>query len=200
MRKIYDYIVIGGGIVGVATARELVKRYPDASIVLVEKEEQVAAHQTGRNSGVIHAGVYYKPGSLKAQFCREGNVATKAFCDAESIPYETCGKLLVATDAQELERMQDLIQRCQDNELEYEVLDQDQLREREPNVTGIGAIFIPSSGIVNYAAITQRMLEQIQAAGVEVVLGAEVTKLEEFADRVTVFTTKDRYQARFIVS
>lgn len=199
-KKIYDFIVIGAGILGLATARELQQRYPGQEILILEKESAPALHQTGRNSGVIHAGVYYTPGSLKAQFCKEGNSATKAFCRKHDIAFDECGKLLVATDADELARMQALIGRCAENGIEIEVLDQAQLREREPNIEGVGAIFVPSTGIVDYSEICRKLLELFQAEGGEVRFLAEIEQLEEFRDRVTCYTTNGRYQSRYMVA
>ncbi len=137
---IYDYCVIGGGIVGLATAMELLQLRPGVSLLLLEKEAGLAKHQTGHNSGVIHSGIYYAPGGLKAEFCRRGAKATKAFCDQHGIPYETCGKLLVATNPLELERMNGLIERARLNRIEVERLDAAELRRREPNINGIGGL------------------------------------------------------------
>lgn len=199
-KPIYDFVVIGGGILGMSTAWQLQKRYPGRSVLVLEKESSAAQHQTGHNSGVIHAGVYYKPGSLKARFCKEGNVATKQFCDTHDIPYDECGKLLVATDAKEHERMQALVGRCAENGIEIEVLDQQQLHAREPNITGVGAIFVPSTGIVDYTRITARMGELVEEADGTVSFNTEVTGLEEFADRVTLHTNQGRFQARYVVA
>jgi L-2-hydroxyglutarate oxidase len=199
-KKVYDFIVVGGGILGMSTAWQLQKKYPEKTVLVLEKESGAAQHQTGHNSGVIHAGVYYKPGSLKARFCKEGNKATKQFCQEHEIPFDECGKLLVATNAKELERMQALVTRCADNGIEIEVLDQEQLKQREPNVTGVGAIFVPSTGIVNYARITNKMAELLEQNDGAVLFDTEVTGLEEFADRVTVFTNNRRFQARYLVA
>ncbi len=128
----YDFIVVGGGIVGVSTAWQLKQRYPDSSVLVVEKEAHVAQHQTGHNSGVVHAGVYYQPGSLKADFCKRGLKATIAFCHQHQIPVENCGKLLVATSELEMQRMQSLYQRCLQNGIEVELIDQKQLAALEP--------------------------------------------------------------------
>lgn len=128
----YDFIVVGGGIVGVSTAWQLQQRYPEKSVLLIEKESGFARHQTGHNSGVIHAGVYYAPGSLKADFCKRGVEATKAFCTKHQIPVENCGKLLVATTAAEVERMNALYERCHVNGIEVELLDAAQLKLAEP--------------------------------------------------------------------
>lgn len=129
---IYDFIIVGGGIIGASVAMQLIDKYPDCKIALLEKEEALAKHQTGHNSGVIHAGVYYTPGSLKAQFCFEGNQATKAFCDVNDIKYDICGKLLVATSELEMQRMQALWDRTQENGLERVWLDTKALKEKEP--------------------------------------------------------------------
>ena len=197
---IYDFVVIGGGILGMSTAWQLQKKYPDKTVLVVDKESSAAQHQTGHNSGVIHAGVYYKPGSLKAKFCKAGNRATKAFCLEHDIPFDECGKLLVATNATELERMQGLIERCAENELEIEVLDQKQLTEREPNVKGVGAIFVPSTGIVSFTKITEKMGELVESQGGVVRFNTCVDKIEEFFDRVTLYTDKGRFHGRYLIS
>ena len=142
MTVMYDYAIIGAGIVGLSTARELQRRQPGKRIVVLEKESGVARHQTGHNSGVIHAGIYYEPGSLKAKFCKQGLVQTIEFCERHGIPYEQCGKLIVATSSLELERMHALYERARINELDVELLDAEQLHQLEPNVTGIGAIHL----------------------------------------------------------
>lgn len=132
----YDYCVIGGGIVGLATAKAMQEAEPGARIILLEKESDFARHQTGHNSGVIHAGIYYQPGSLKAQLCRAGAEATKAFCRQYSIPFETCGKLLVATSPHEVERMEALARRAVQNDIAFQHVDQQALRKAEPAVAG----------------------------------------------------------------
>ena len=173
-----ELAVIGGGIVGAATALEFKTRYPDLKISLFEKESVPAQHQTGRNSGVIHAGIYYKPGSKKAEFCRQGNAATKAFCDEHAIPYDICGKLLVATNELEIERLTALYNRTAENAVERHWVGQSELREREPNVTGLAGVFVPSSGIVNYARMTQRMLECFQSLGGSVFYSHQLVGVE----------------------
>lgn len=122
MEKPYDYVILGGGIVGISTAWQLKQRYPTARVLVLEKESEVSMHQTGHNSGVIHAGVYYQPGSLKAQFCREGVEKTISFCEKHDIPYDQCGKLLVSTNQTEYERMQALYERCAQMELKQSCL------------------------------------------------------------------------------
>ncbi|WP_028021681.1 L-2-hydroxyglutarate oxidase [Enterovibrio calviensis] len=181
-----DYLVIGAGIVGLSVAHELQTRYPNAKVIVVEKEIQVANHQTGRNSGVIHAGVYYTPGSMKAKFCTEGNLAIKAFCREHAIAFEECGKLLVATNDTELQRMEALKVRAKDNGLEFDVLDTAQLRLKEPNIEGVGAIYVPSTGIVSYRQICERLGTMIKSHGGDVIFHASVEYIQETDDGVTV--------------
>ncbi len=188
----YDFVITGGGIIGMSTAMQLIDLYPDARIVLLEKESGPAQHQTGHNSGVIHAGVYYTPGSLKAKFCLAGNRATKAFCDENGIRYDTCGKMLVATSTLEMERMKALWDRTAANGLEREWLSAAELKEREPNITGMGGIFVPSSGIVSYREVTAAMAKNFQQKGGEIVYSAEVTALREHASGVVVHTRDGR--------
>ncbi|MFE3290941.1 L-2-hydroxyglutarate oxidase [Rhodococcus sp. NPDC059234] len=182
----YDYCVIGGGIVGVATARELLRRRPGSSLLLLEKADRLGFHQTGHNSGVIHSGIYYQPGSLKAELSRRGAELTKVFAAEHGIPFDVRGKLLVATDAVELARMQALYERSKTNGLDVEVLDATELRRREPAVTGSGALFVPTTGIIDYRRVTEVLADQVRSAGGEIRLGVEVASITEVADRVTV--------------
>ncbi len=186
----YDFAIIGGGIVGASTAWQLSKRYPDARIVLIEKEPHSGAHQTGRNSGVIHAGIYYKPGSLKARFCKAGVEATIGFCEEHGISYEQPGKLVVATNDLELERLRALFSRAQENGLTVSWLDEPEFRELEPNVSGIAAILSPASGIVSYGEITENMISQFEVNGGEVMFDAPVTGLAEDASGIDIITAK----------
>jgi L-2-hydroxyglutarate oxidase len=194
-----DYLVIGGGIVGLSTAMQLAKTYPDATVRVLEKEDRLAAHQTGHNSGVIHAGVYYAPGSLKARFCRAGVDATIAFCTRHQIPFEQCGKLLVATTPVELERMDALEERCRANGLDPERLSAEELKQREPNIRGLGALFVRVTGIVDYPAMARAMAEELQEAGGDVVLNCAVTGIAEGPDTVSVATSTGLYEARQLV-
>lgn len=196
----YDFIIIGGGIVGLSTAMQLIQAYPDSRMLLLEKESGPARHQTGHNSGVIHAGVYYTPGSLKAKFCLAGNLATKAFCDQQGIRYDSCGKLLVATNELELQRMQALWERTAANGLERHWLSAGQLREREPNISGLGAIFVPSSGIVDYAEVAAAMAHEFQRHGGEIRYGTEVIGLNEDPTQIRVSTDAGEFSCRFMVS
>ncbi|EEX40030.1 L-2-hydroxyglutarate oxidase [Vibrio furnissii] len=186
MNTHFDYVIVGGGIVGVSTAWQLKQQYPDKSILLVEKEAGFSRHQTGHNSGVIHAGVYYAPGSLKADFCKRGVERTVSFCAKHDIPVENCGKLLVATNAVELERMQALFERCLQNELDVALLDAAQLKLAEPNITGLGAIYVKTTSIVNYRLVTEKMAEEFKALGGEVCLSTEVVGLNETEQEISV--------------
>ncbi|ULN66603.1 L-2-hydroxyglutarate oxidase [Vibrio gigantis] len=204
MNSIYDYIIVGGGIVGVSTAWQLQQAHPDKSILLVEKERGSAQHQTGHNSGVIHAGVYYAPGSLKADFCKRGVERTIAFCRQHDIPVENCGKLLVATNEQEVERMNALYQRCHDNDIDVDLLDQAQLKLAEPNITGLGAIYVKTTSIVNYKKVTEVMAQQFVEAGGELSLGTEVILADEQDDEVQLTCKVDgqtlQLNSRFLIT
>lgn len=182
----HDFIVIGGGIVGLSTAMELLKRQPGASVLVVEKERGVAMHQTGHNSGVIHAGIYYAPGSLKAKLCAQGAIRTREFADQHGIPYRNTGKLIVATNDIELERMQALYERAILNGLDVELIDEVELRRREPRIRGLGAIFLRSTGIIDYRAVCRKMCEVIIAGGGEIRLGAHVKAIHEDEHQVDV--------------
>lgn len=195
-----DIIIVGGGILGMSTAMQLKQAWPERSMLLLEKESGPARHQTGHNSGVIHAGVYYTPGSLKARFCLEGNRATREFCTSHGIPYDACGKLLVATTEQEMQRMQALWERTAANGLEREWLSAGELIEREPNITGLGGIFVPSSGIVDYAEVTRAMAAEFERMGGEIRYQAEVTALEERHQEVVVSSTAGDVSGSYLVS
>ena len=199
MKEIYDYVVLGGGIVGVSTALSLIDKHPGKKILLIEKESSFAKHQTGHNSGVIHSGVYYQPGSLKAQFCREGLKETINFCSINNIPYEQCGKLLVATNQVELKRMHELHERSKSNEISVEVLDQKQLNEIEPNIIGISALFVKSTGIVDYKLITKKMSEEFESKGGEFLLNSEVVNLEEDKEKIKIITSSESLNTKYLI-
>jgi len=197
----YDYAIIGGGIVGLSTAWQLRQRQPGKSIVVLEKEDILAAHQTGHNSGVIHAGIYYEPGSLKAELCRRGVQATIRFCKDNDIPFEQCGKLIVATSAEEQERMLGLYQRAQQNGINVDLLDEAQLHMTEPNVCGVGAILSGATGIVDYAAVARTMASRFGQLGGEIRTGTEVLNLRESGDRVSITTASgENLEARCLVA
>jgi len=196
----YDFIIIGAGIVGLSTAWQLQRRSGQARILLLEKEAAPARHQSGHNSGVIHAGVYYEPGSLKLQFCKEGARATYAFCSEYGVPCEQTGKLLVATNPLELERMQMLFARCRENGLDPRMLSPGELQDLEPNITGSGAFLVKESGIVDFPGICNVMLEQFQQAGGIAHLGVEVTGITEQSDEILVHARPDSFRADHIVA
>ncbi|SEN64263.1 L-2-hydroxyglutarate oxidase [Pseudomonas sp. ok272] len=197
---IYDYCIIGGGIVGLATAMALLERQPGASLLILEKEDVLARHQTGHNSGVIHAGIYYAPGSLKADLCKRGAQATKEFCTEHQIKFEVCGKLLVASTPLEVTRMHALYERSKQNGLKVEQLDASELRQREPNIVGLGGLFLDATGIVDYKQVCQAMARVIEAAGGELCLNTTVTAIRETADHVTISSLDTVWQARQLVA
>ena len=186
----YDFCVVGGGIVGLATAREILRRRPGASLVLLEKEAELAAHQTGHNSGVIHAGVYYAPGSLKARLCRAGNLQTKQFCAEHGIPIENCGKLIVATTPVEVQRLADLQTRCELNEIAVQGVAGTDLRSLEPRIAGLAALLVPSTGIVDYRRVSRAIAGDVQKQGGEVRLLCCVQSIAETGDEVVVALTQ----------
>ena len=195
-----DFTIIGGGIVGISTAMQLAERFPGASILLLEKEASLGAHQTGHNSGVIHAGVYYQPGSLKARFCREGLAATMEFCRQHGLPYDACGKLIVATDDAELDRMVALHRRAEQNDLVIERLDAAELRRREPRIVGKGALFVADTGIVDYGAVARTMAGVFQSAGGVVQLSTTVRNIREEADFVLLKTDTGTIRTRYLIA
>jgi L-2-hydroxyglutarate oxidase len=197
---IYDYCIIGGGIVGLATAMALLERQPGASLLILEKEAVLAQHQTGHNSGVIHAGIYYAPGSLKADLCKRGSEATKAFCTEHRIKFDVCGKLLVASTPLEVSRMHALYERSKQNGLKVEQLDAAELRRREPNIVGLGGLFLDATGIVDYRQVCQAMARVIEAAGGEIRLQTSVSAISESVDSVTISSLDQVWQARQLVA
>ncbi|TWT95319.1 L-2-hydroxyglutarate oxidase LhgO [Botrimarina colliarenosi] len=182
-------LVVGGGIVGLATAYRYTQRRPGALVTLLEKESSVAQHQTGHNSGVLHSGIYYKPGSLKAINCREGKRAMEAFCQEEGIPFELCGKVIVAVDEGDLPALEKIYDRGQANGVTCERIGVERLAELEPHARGIAAIHVPEAGIVDYSAVCARLAEKVTAAGGQVVTGARVTAIRKSADEVVVQST-----------
>ncbi|GAA4470992.1 L-2-hydroxyglutarate oxidase [Rhodococcus olei] len=196
----FDYCIIGAGIVGLATARAVLQRKPGASVLVLEKEPEVAAHQTGHNSGVIHAGIYYEPGSLKADLCKRGAAATKRFADDHGIEYRVTGKLLVATDTTELVRMEKLVERARINGIDHERLGADELREREPLVSGIGALLVKATGVIDFRRICRALVDEVLAAGGEVRTGHAVVEIAERSDAVTVSTADGTVTARHLIA
>lgn len=195
----YDFCVVGGGIVGLSTARELLRRRPGASLVLLEKEPTLARHQTGHNSGVIHSGIYYEPGSFKADLCRRGVRATTEFCAEHGIDIAPIGKLIVATDPRELGRLSALESRAADNGIEVRRLDSAELHDEEPNVAGDAALLVASTGCVDYRLVCEALRTEIEKAGGEIVTDAEITAIREDASHVLVSSADRLWQAeRFV--
>jgi len=195
-----DVIVIGAGIVGLATAYELTQRYPDRKVVVLEKENDVAFHQTGRNSGVMHSGIYYKPGSLRATNCRTGKLALEAFCAQHAIAYDVCGKVIVAITEAEFPQLDKIYERGQANGVRCEIIGRERLAELEPYTAGIRAIHVPEAGIVDYPGVCRKLAELIRAAGGEVVFHAKVQQIKHAQHEVTLVTDAGDFTGRYAVN
>ena len=210
-----DVAIIGGGIVGLATAWQLtrgpvadplsaggstVAKLAPPRVVILEKEAELAAHQTGHNSGVLHSGIYYRPGSLRAVNCREGKRVMEAFCREEGLPYEICGKVIVAVDESELPALERIYERGQANGVRCELIAAARLAELEPYAAGVRAIHVPEAGIVDYVAVARRLAERIREAGGTILTQARVTALRPGADRVVVESTARAVEARVAVN
>jgi L-2-hydroxyglutarate oxidase len=195
-----DVVVIGGGIVGLATAYQLTKLRPGAGVVVLEKEPQPAIHQTGHNSGVLHSGIYYKPGSLRALNCRSGKRLMEEFCAQEGIPFDICGKVIVACSEDELPGLKKIFERGQANGVDCALIDRPRLCEIEPHTAGIAAIHVPEAGIVNYGAVCRRLVEIVEQAGGRFVVNAAVTGMRQEADYVTVESRAGEFRARWVVN
>lgn len=196
----FDIALIGGGIVGVSTALAVKNRFPEAKVILIEKENRFARHQTGHNSGVIHAGVYYEPGSLKADFCKRGAKATMDFCTTHGLPFRQCGKLLVATTPLEMKRMEALEERCARNQIQTQRIDQNQLNQLEPHIFGLGALKVSATGITDYTKITSKMADLFKAAGGIIQTGQAVTRIEESPDKITLYTGEKKQISRYLIA
>lgn len=196
-----DIAVVGGGIVGLAAARELLLRHRDLKLVIVDKEAEIASHQTGHNSGVIHTGIYYRPGSMKARACVAGHKLVMAYCDERSIPYERCGKVIVALDESELARLNDLFERGTANGVEgLEMIGPERLREIEPYAAGIKAIYSPNTGIIDYGQVARAYAEDVVALGGMIVPATKVLRLEQRPASTVLVTTRGDLEARSVVT
>ena len=195
-----DFLIIGGGIVGLSTAYNLLEKNPAVKVVIVEKEPTLAVHQTGHNSGVLHSGIYYKPGSLKAENCRRGKKAMEQFCAEESIDYEICGKVIVAITESEVPILERIYERGQANGVNCEIIGEERLREIEPEAAGVKAIHVPEAGIVNYRQVCERLGEKIRGLGGEIVFGARVTGIATGESEVAIETTQGDYTAKQLVN
>ncbi|UTR11938.1 L-2-hydroxyglutarate oxidase [Evansella sp. LMS18] len=196
----YDYTIIGGGIVGLSVGMALYERFPDAKVAVIEKENQLAAHQTGRNSGVIHSGIYYKPGSFKAKFARKGSQSMTEFCRTHDIEHDICGKVIVATTQEELPLMDNLYERGLQNGLAIRKIDMGELKEIEPHVNGLGAIHVPMAGIVNYAQVSEAFANIIQKNGGEIKLGEKVENITETDDGAVIETNNGTIRTKMLIN
>ena len=195
-----DLAVIGGGIVGLATAWRYVVRRPGSTVAILEKEDRLAAHQTGHNSGVLHSGIYYKPGSLKAANCRRGKRMLEEFCREHAIPFERCGKVVVAVDEAEIPMLERIRERAIANGVECERVGPERLRELEPHAAGVAALHVPETGIVDYVEVVRKLAELVEAAGGSVRTRAEARRIRRDGERVVVETDGGEVSARWVVN
>ncbi len=200
MQNSSDVIIVGAGIVGLATALALQQQHPASRILVLDKEDRVAFHQSGRNSGVLHSGIYYKPGSLKAMTCRSGKREMEEFCEREQVPYEICGKVIVAVNESERHELKSLYERGSANGVRCELIDRTRLLELEPHTAGIAAIHVPETGIVDYVQVCERLASRMIDGGNRVLTGARLIKLTESPSQITAETTAGDFTASFVVN
>ncbi len=196
----YDIAIIGGGIVGLATAWQLARVKPGVKLIVVEKESTLAFHQTGRNSGVIHSGIYYRPGSLRARNCREGKAALEAFCDDYGVAWQRTGKVIVATQESQLPQLQTIFDRGQQNGVECSMIGVERLKELEPHCAGIAAIHVPESGIVDYPGVCHKLGELIKSADGEIRLNCRVSAMDQQTDSVRLKTSQGDIEAAQVIN
>lgn len=197
---VYDFLIIGGGIVGLATSYHLSQTFPDKTICLLEKEADLAAHQTGHNSGVLHTGIYYQPGSLKAINCKAGKLAMQEFCQQHQIPFDICGKVIVAVDESEFPSLEKIYQRGQQNGIRCSIIDRARLLEIEPHAAGLRAIEVPDAGIVDYSAVCRKLGELLVAAGGTLHTNRRVTRILHRTHESVVQTSGQEYTARLVIN
>jgi L-2-hydroxyglutarate oxidase len=201
MASQYDLTIIGGGILGLATALKLGAAHPALRILLLEKEAELARHQTGNNSGVIHSGLYYRPGSLKARSCVTGRKELIAFCGENKIPYEICGKVVVATSQEELPRLEELHRRGIANGLQnLEMIGAERLKELEPHTTGIKALYVPETGIVDYRKVAAAYAEKIRNAGGDIRLSQRVVGILNPPGEIVLQTSGGDYRTKYLIN
>ena len=201
MAENFDWVIVGGGIVGMATALAATELFPGQRILVLEKETEVASHQSGHNSGVVHSGLYYRPGSLKAKSCVQGAAAMARFCEQHEIPFRRCGKVVVATDAEELPRLEELYRRGTENGIAgLRMLDSGELREIEPYAAGIRALHVPSAAITDYRAVTKKMAELVVERGGDLRFGAKVSAVNNRGNEVRVDSAAGEFTARLAIN
>src|SRR3954467_5095068 len=198
--SMYDFAIVGGGIVGLSVGMALTERNPDARIVVIEKEDHWAAHQTGHNSGVIHSGIYYKPGSYKAKFAIEGSRLIPEFCEEHGIDYDVCGKIIVATEEWELPLLDNLLKRGFQHGLPIQKIGPEEIKEIEPHCAGLAAIHVKSCGIADYKKVAATYAKIIRQRGGELKLGCRVLKFVRNNGVVTVETTGGDFESKFVVN
>lgn len=196
----FDYIIVGGGIVGLSVGMNLTEKYPNKKILVLEKEKELATHQTGHNSGVIHSGIYYKPGSFKARFAKQGSKSMVEFSRKYDINHDICGKVIVATNEKERPLLNNLYERGLQNGLAIRQLNKEELHEIEPHVKGIGAIQVPTAGIVDYKMVSNKYAEIIEQHDGEINCGETVLSINESEHEVIVDTNKQSYKAKFLIN
>jgi (S)-2-hydroxyglutarate dehydrogenase len=196
----YDFAIIGGGIVGLSTAMALGKRYPNARIIVLEKESNWAAHQTGHNSGVIHSGIYYKPGSFKAKFCRDGATSMVEFCQEHNIDHDVCGKVIVAVDNSEVQRLENIYQRGVDNGIKVQRITAEEVQEVEPHVRCVAGVRVYSTGIANYKQVCLKYAELIQNQGGDLRLNTKVLRIVHSANNQVIETNNGTFETRFVIN
>jgi (S)-2-hydroxyglutarate dehydrogenase len=200
VKRARKIVVVGGGIVGLATAYRLLQRAPELRVRLLEKEPEIARHQTGRNSGVLHTGIYYRPGSQRALTCVAGRAEMAAFCEREGVPYEICGKVIVAADPAEIPRLDVIHRRGIANGVACALIEMDRLRELEPHVRGVRAVHVHDAGIVDFSAVARRLAYRIEEAGGEISLATEVTGVRRIAGGIEVLTPIGPVAADYLVT
>jgi L-2-hydroxyglutarate oxidase len=197
----YDIAIVGAGIVGLATALKIKEKQPDLNVVVLEKENKVAAHQTGNNSGVIHSGIYYKPGSLKAKNCLDGYHMLIDFCNKHNIPYELCGKIIVATSESELTALDNIYNRGIENGLKgLRYINYDEIKAIEPHTYGVKGLVVPQTGIVDYKVVAEKYAEVFQQAGGVLMLNTKVTGVKDNNDSIHISSTKGEIVSKLIIN
>jgi len=201
MKRHFDVIVVGAGIVGLATAFKFLEKNPGANLLLIEKELGVSKHQTGNNSGVIHSGIYYKSGSLKAKNCIHGYKMLLEFCDKNDIPYDICGKIIVATNESEIPALMNLYERGLENGLEnLKILDEKELKEYEPYVDGVKGVFVPQTGIIDYKVVSNKIHQLLIEKGAEIKFDERLVSIKENKSDVEIITNKEYYSTNFLIT